>query len=208
MKRPFKTRRNVIAGLVATLGGIVAYPKIALTTNTPSASEGPFYPTPAMRLADVDNDLVKIAGQVRQAGGEIIQLKGLVTDRDGTPQSGVRVEIWQCDMNGTYMHPGDNRGLSHDPAFQGFGHDLTDAEGTYRFRTLKPTSYPGRAPHIHVKVLRGETELLTTQFYIKDHVANSNDFLFRRMSAKQREQVEMVFVGGGEAPATTLNIIL
>ena len=37
--------------------------------------------------------------------------------------------------------------------FQGFGHDVTDAEGAYSFRTIKPVPYSGRTPHIHVKVL-------------------------------------------------------
>ena len=65
------------------------------------------------------------------------------------------------------MHPGDNRDIVHDKGFQGFGHDITDENGGYRFRTIKPVSYPGRTPHIHVKLLDGNRELLTTQFYIR-----------------------------------------
>lgn len=208
MKSTFKTRRNVIAGLAITLGGLVAFRKAPAAAMTPSAGEGPFYPTPTMRNPDVDNDLVKVAGLIKEAGGEVMFLKGLVADRDGTPQIGVRVEIWQCDMNGRYMHPGDDRSLSHDQAFQGFGHDITGPDGTYQFRTIKPAIYPGRTPHIHVKVLDRDAELLTTQFYIKNHVANATDSLHRRMTATQKDKVNMVFVEGAEGQQATVNIIL
>ena len=208
MKNPLNSRRRVLAGLAVTLGGIATYATARAAGVTPSASEGPFYPTRSMRLADVDNDLVKVAGQVKDAGGEIIRLKGQVSDRDGNLQADVRVEIWQCDMNGKYMHPGDRRGLAHDPSFQGFGHDITDADGRYQFRTIKPTIYPGRAPHIHVKALRGDNELLTTQFYIKDHAANANDFLFGRMSKTQQQAVEMNFTNGRDALETMVTIVI
>lgn len=39
---------------------------------TPSATEGPLYPTPATRRADFDNDLVKIIGQVQEVGGKVM----------------------------------------------------------------------------------------------------------------------------------------
>lgn len=208
MQNPSPSRRNVIAGLAATLSTIAAAPKLAAAALTPRAAEGPFYPTSGMRTADIDNDLVKVAGGVREAGGDIMILKGFVTEHAGKPLGGLRVEIWQTDMNGKYMHPGDNRSLPHDPAFQGFGHDMTAKDGAYRFRTIKPTLYPGRAPHIHVKVLNGTSELLTTQFYIKDHASNESDFLFRRMSATERDQVEMSFVDGPEGQETTVNMRL
>ena len=110
--------------------------------STPSATEGPFYPSPAMRLGDVDNDLVTIVGAVRQAGGEVVMLTGRITDGNGVPRAGARIEIWQCDMNGTYLHPGDDRGILHDRGFQGFGHAIADDAGRYRFRTIKPAPYP------------------------------------------------------------------
>ncbi len=208
MQNQTKSRRNVITGIAAALAGLTAVPKTTMAALTPSATEGPFYPTKRMRKPDTDNDLVKITSQVREAGGDVIILKGHVTDRNGHPLQGARVEIWQCDVNGIYMHPGDRRSTPHDPAFQGFGHDITDSGGRYRFRTIKPTKYPGRTPHIHVKVLKDGSELLTTQFYIKDDPGNARDSLFRRMSAAQRKQVEMVFYDGADGPETTINISL
>ena len=73
----------------------------------------------------------------------------------------------------------------------------SDNTGSYVFRTIKPTIYPGRAPHIHVKVYNGTRELLTTQFYIKDHADNGTDGLFRRMSDEEADAVSMVFVESG-----------
>lgn len=197
------TRRGVLgwfAGLAVLLG---ASPSFA--SRTPSASEGPFYPRPGMRFADADNDLVKIAGMVESAGGEIIVLKGRVLDGQGNPASGARVEIWQCDANGRYLHPGDGGGAPRDAAFQGFGHVVTGPDGEYAFRTIKPVPYPGRTPHIHVKVFHGGREL-TTQFYIAGHELNARDGLFRRMSEAEQQAVSMAFSPGPDGLQAVVDI--
>lgn len=202
MTKPHPSRRDVVAGTLGALGlSALGTPALA-ADPTPPAMEGPFYPTPAMRRPDVDNDLVRIIGMVREAGGEVFRLRGRVLDRDGAPLAGLRIEIWQCDMNGRYMHPGDRQAVAFDAAFQGFGHDITGPDGSYTFRTIKPVSYPGRTPHIHVKVLAEARELLTTQFYIAGHPANGGDFLYNRMSEVEAAAVSMVFAatdGGEEA---------
>ena len=188
-----QTRRTVL-GALAGLGSLVGLPARA-ATRTPSATEGPFYPTASMRFADTDNDLVKIASVVQQAGGEVVYLQGRVLDRAGKPVAGARVEIWQCDVNGRYLHTGDTDdggSRPRDPAFQGFGHDITDANGGYTFRTIRPVSYPGRTPHIHVKVKMGRIER-TSQFYLAGHPQNMRDFLYNNMSRAERKSVEMDF---------------
>ena len=73
---------------------------------------------------------------------------GRVLTVSGKAVPGVRVEIWQCDAKGYYHHPHD-RGGRADPRFQGYGRTSTDEQGQYRFRTIRPVAYPGRAPHIH-----------------------------------------------------------
>ena len=73
--------------------------------------------------------------------------------------------------------PGD-RGRA-DPAFQGFGRVLTDADGRYRFRTMRPAPYTGRTPHIHVKLRLGTRTLLTTQVYVRGDPGNERDMLWR-----------------------------
>ncbi len=59
--------------------------------------------------------------------------------------------------------------------FQGYGTFTTASNGEYRFRTIKPVPYPGRTPHIHVRVNKGERELLTTQVFVNGHPQNRND---------------------------------
>ncbi len=208
MKKSQLTRRTVLARASVFFAGLITGRSASAASVTPKAAEGPFYPKPSMRPSDTDNDLVKVMGVVEEAGGKIILLKGKITNKDGEPLSGLRIEIWQCDLNGKYLHTGDNRELVHDKGFQGFGHDITAKDGSYQFRTIMPTKYPGRTPHIHVKVCTEKKELLTTQFYIQDHTDNSNDNLYRRMSTSQQESVSMAFTDGVDGLETTVNIVV
>lgn len=205
---PPDAARRITLKLLAALPVALTLPGAAWAARpTPSASEGPFYPTPPMRFSDADNDLVKIAGRVERAGGDVIVLKGRVVDRTGAPVAGARVEIWQCDVNGRYLHRRDRRRVPRDAAFQGFGHVVTGADGGYAFRTIRPVPYPGRTPHIHVKVLHGDGEL-TTQFYIAGHRQNAGDWLFQRMSETEQRAVSMTFAEGANGPETTVDIVL
>ncbi len=202
------SRRSLLAGLGYLAGSSMLAGPAAAAVSTPRAAEGPYYPQPGMRRPDIDNDLVKIKGRVTEADGEILIPRGRVMHGDGRPRAGHRVEIWQCDQAGNYMHPRDSGSADFDPAFQGFGHNITDDAGAYVFRTIKPAVYPGRAPHIHVKVLDGARELLTTQFYTKDDPGNANDWLFNQLSASQVEAVSMTFTDGATGPEATVNIVI
>ncbi|MBT8441294.1 MAG: protocatechuate 3,4-dioxygenase, partial [Gammaproteobacteria bacterium] len=197
-------RRRLLLGMmslpVSTLAGA------ALTT--PSGTEGPFYPTPGMRFDDSDNDLVQIDGVVERAGGEIVRLSGRVLNQAGNPVAGARVEIWQCDVHGRYLHRGDSGGAARDAAFQGFGHAITTEDGSYGFRTIKPVPYPGRTPHIHAKVLVDGRERLTTQFYLPDHPLNDRDWLYRRIPADRRELVTLRFTGAAAEPEARLDLVI
>jgi protocatechuate 3,4-dioxygenase beta subunit len=203
-----KSRRSLLAGITGLMGISTLGSKAAAAVLTPSATEGPYYPTPAMRTPDIDNDLVKIMGLVEESGGEVFTLRGKITGSDGQPLSGHRIEIWQCDLNGNYMHSSDSRSENFDQAFQGFGHDVTDDGGSYEFRTIKPTIYPGRTPHIHVKVFDGDRELLTTQFYIKGDPNNARDGLFNRMSNVEADAVSMEFVQGETGTEAIINVVV
>jgi|GEM_PF-1987922 len=118
---------------------------LAAEAPTPGAAEGPFYP---VRIpSDDDADLVSVEGAVREAGGDILHLAGRVLDANARPIAGARIEIWQCDANGVYLHPGDRRSDSRDSGFQGFGHAKADTAGRFVFRTIVPVPYPGRTHH-------------------------------------------------------------
>lgn len=177
-----KSRRRILQRAGAALIGMPwlltgARAQPAPLRLTPRQTEGPFYP---LQLpADSDADLLR-NGARSYARGQPLDLLGSVRDLDGRPVRGARVEIWQCDAGGHYHHPGD--GNRADADFQGFGATLVDADGAYRFRTLRPVAYGGRTPHIHVKVRLGQRTLLTTQMYVQGEPGNERDFLVRSLS--------------------------
>ena len=170
-----------------TLCGSLIIPGISCGSliRTPWQGEGPFYPDKIP--VDTDNDLVKNGDNSFEAGGKILILNGILLNPDSEPVNHVSIEIWQTDKNGVYMHSGSFARDIMDKQFQGFGRTKTDRNGQFFFRTIVPTEYPGRTPHIHMKLWREEKNILTTQLYIKDHPRNNKDFLFQRMSlAEQR----------------------
>lgn len=144
---------------------------------TPAQTEGPYYPD--RMPADIDNDLVQMMGRPAPGAGTIAHLTGRATDTRGAPLAGLTVEIWQCDAQGAYRHSRDPRGSGADPNFQGYGRTVTAADGTYKFRTIQPVSYPGRTPHIHLAVSQGTTRRLVTQVYIDGFAGNERDGVLR-----------------------------
>ncbi len=170
-----------------TLCGSLIIPGISCGSliRTPWQGEGPFYPDKIP--VDTDNDLVKNGDNSFEAGGKILILNGILLNPDSEPVNHVSIEIWQTDKNGVYLHSDSFARDIMDKQFQGFGRTKTDRNGWFFFRTIVPTEYPGRTPHIHMKLWREEKNILTTQLYIKDHPRNNKDFLFQRMSfAEQR----------------------
>jgi protocatechuate 3,4-dioxygenase beta subunit len=184
------TSRRLI--LAATAGLLPLRVSLAASlAATPAQTEGPFYPTSFP--ADTDNDLVQVRGQAAQAMGTVLHLQGRVLDSNGRPIDGARVEIWQCDAQGIYDHPRQPSRERRDQAFQGYGRLLVKSDGTYGFRTLKPVAYPGRTPHIHLKVATPEGRSLTSQFYIAGYPSNESDGIFRAAARdpQQRALIEM-----------------
>lgn len=156
--------------------------------KTPRLAEGPFYPDKLP--LDTDNDLIVVNDGITPAVGEITHLTGRILDSSGAPIRNAFVEIWQVDNNGSYIHSGSSNRDKLDSNFQGYGRFLTDAQGHYYFRTIKPVPYPGRCPHIHFGVSRNGKRVLTTQLLIKGHPQNDRDGVTREVSdPKQRELI-------------------
>lgn len=175
--------RRRLAGAFG-LAALAAPGLLRAMATTPRQSRGPFYPE---RIPlDSDNDLVMVEGVSQPARGEVVHVSGQVLDARGAPLQGAKVEIWQCDGFGRYHHPGDRGRGPIDPGFQGYGHTLTDADGGYRFRTIHPVPYPGRAPHIHFAVHWQGRERLVTQMYVRGAIENQTDFLLGRLASEQR----------------------
>ncbi|MEV0686888.1 protocatechuate 3,4-dioxygenase subunit beta [Nocardia sp. NPDC050378] len=120
-------------------------------------------------VGPTDNDLLAQHDGVPM--GEHIIVHGRVTDSWGRPARNLLIEIWQANAAGKYVHDHDNTPKPHDPHFTGAGRTLTNADGEYRFRTIKPGAYPWwkdreswRAQHIHFSLTgRGLAERYVTQ---------------------------------------------
>jgi len=199
-------RRRLLAAAAAMLAA-PAFVRNGLAQSprplTPAQTEGPLYPV--VYPADSDFDLL-VQGERRYTQGTPVWLDGVVTDVDGKPVRGAVVEIWQCDQQGHYHHPGD--GGRADPAFQGFGRVSVGAGGEYRFRTIRPAAYSGRAPHIHVKVKLARRELLTTQLYVDGDPHNERDFLWRRLDAAGRAALTVPFQASADGLRAEFRIVV
>ena len=118
--------------------------------------------------------------------GRIMNLKGELI-------SGAKVEIWQTDAKGRYKHPSDLNPVPDDPNFQGYSTQLTDEQGRYHFKTIKPAPYPVlflvstmRAPHIHFEV-SGKSDRVVTQMFFPNEPLNAQDGSFGRLNAEYKE---------------------
>jgi protocatechuate 3,4-dioxygenase beta subunit len=176
MNLPILPRRSFLSTLPFWLTpGLMA----ETLTLTPRQTEGPFYPD-KMPL-DTDNDLIVINDSLTPAVGTIAYLSGKVTDTKGNPLRNTLVEIWQVDNNGVYIHSRGGSREKLDSNFQGYGKFLTDSKGRYSFRTLRPSPYSGRTPHIHMAVSAKGERKLTTQCYVKGEPRNQKDFILKRI---------------------------
>ena len=186
-------RRQLLLGAAASL----AWPALASSRRAlQPVSEGPFYPPAAWRgqWTDWDADLtvVQQGGQTLTAQGEPLGLNAVVADARGRLVDGAEVEIWQCDTQAHYRHPRvPRREGSFDAGFQGMGTARSDSAGALRFRTIRSVAYPGRTPHIHVKVRHASFGELTTQLFVDGEPGNARDFLWRQLDAADRAPLAM-----------------
>ena len=161
----------------------------ALTTAgaplpTEATVQGPFYweGSPELELgADIG------AGMP----GEPAYYSGRVTDTRGRPVANCVMDVWSGDGDGIYdMQLGADAGMRLRARFR------TDAQGNYRFWSIRPTFYPvpddgpvgvmlrkmGRHPnrpgHIHMKVYAPGHQPVTTHLYVADSPYLESDAVF------------------------------
>ncbi len=197
MNSPKHFSRREILEMAVTLGCVaITNPISSLLAQeaqrqvTPEQIMGPFYPI--IRPLDHDMDLTIVKGKRGRAQGKLIHVTGRVLNSKGEPVRGAKIEIWQANTHGRYAHPTDINPAPLDPNFQGYGEQITDAEGRYRFKTIKPGAYPInpvnpsniRPPHIHFDVL-GTKDRLVTQMYFPDEPLNETDLLFRELGSSK-----------------------
>jgi protocatechuate 3,4-dioxygenase beta subunit len=193
--RALLARRHVLeAALILPVGVGPAQAQGALAA-TPTQTLGPFYPrNAAERPKETDNDLIADDGRRVLTRGTPIFLTGRVLNRRGDAIAGAAIEIWQCDANAVYHHPAGGAEAERDPHFQGYGVMSTGADGAFHFRTIRPVPYPGRTPHIHVRVAAAGAGSLSTQLYLPDAPGNRNDVIYRRLSESERNAVALRLV--------------
>ena len=189
-------RRGVLRWATGAASAL-ALPALASSRRAmPRMTDGPFYPPRAWReqWADWDADLTRVqhASGGRVAQGEHLALEGRVIDSADRMVDGAVVEIWQCDALGHYRHPSTEPTVDAvDEGFQGFGSTRSNAQAQFRFRTIKPVPYPGRTPHIHVKLRHSTFGEVTSQLFVAGEPGNARDFLWRSLSTDDRPGVEM-----------------
>jgi protocatechuate 3,4-dioxygenase beta subunit len=126
--------------------------------------------------------------------GERIIVHGEVRDAEGRPVPDSLVEVWQTNSAGRYPHHADQHPAPLDPNFTGVGRCLTDAEGRYRFISLKPGAYPWRnhdnawrPAHIHFSLFgRAFTQRLITQMYFPGDPLFGQDPIFNSVPEAAR----------------------
>ncbi|MBR0666542.1 protocatechuate 3,4-dioxygenase subunit beta [Roseomonas hellenica] len=141
--------------------------------NSQSEVTGPAFGNSA--LGPLDNDLILNHAKTGEPIGERVIVHGRVLDGSARPVGGVLVEFWQANAGGRYRHRNDSYVAPIDPNFGGCGRTITDADGRYHFRTVKPGPYPyrnrvndWRPAHIHFSVFgSGFAQRLITQMYFE-----------------------------------------
>jgi protocatechuate 3,4-dioxygenase, beta subunit len=142
---------------------------LVLLPETLTEKTGPVFGRGLLRRHDSD----LTAQHAGDPAGERIFVHGRVLGEDGRPVPGALVEVWQANASGRYLHQADNHDAPLDPDFSGAGRMLTDDDGRYCFKTIKPGAYPWgnhynawRPAHIHFSLFgAGILSRLVTQMY-------------------------------------------
>jgi protocatechuate 3,4-dioxygenase, beta subunit len=137
------------------------------------------------RLGLSGSDIAQSTPGAPRAIGQYIEVSGRVMDEDGAPLAGAVVEIWQANAAGKYIHEMDRHQAPVDPNFIGQGRFITDAEGLYKFRSIKPGAYPvtesdwwWRPPHIHFSIFGPSwMNRFITQIFFPGETLNEVDLL-------------------------------
>jgi protocatechuate 3,4-dioxygenase beta subunit len=152
-------------------------PVVNSSRATPRTQEGPYYQAGSPETSRL---------YTKGVPGIRFMLTGFVYDAAGHPISGAWLDFWQADGNGTY----DNSGYVLR------GHQYTDQSGKYSLDTVLPGSYPGRTPHIHVKVrAKNDSPVMTTQLFIPGKASNKSDFVYQDALQMDIREVDGVFQG-------------
>ena len=152
-------------------------------------------------LQPLDADLTRNGRKDGEPLGERIIVAGKVLDENGRPQPNMLVEVWQANAAGRYVHKTDQHDAPLDPNFFGGGRCVSDAEGNYRFMTVKPGAYPWpnhdnawRPNHIHFSLFGPSIATrLVTQMYFPGDPLLDFDPIFLATPAAARDRLVSSF---------------
>jgi protocatechuate 3,4-dioxygenase, beta subunit len=163
-----------------------------LAVQLPSRTEysDPFYPLSELPQT---SDLTRISGRPGRAERQVLNVMGRVLNLAGEPVRNAKVEVWQANSFGRYTHPSDPNPAPLDPNFEGSAILMTDPDGRYRFKTIKPAAYPAgptrmRPAHIHFQV-RGRQDKIITQMCFADDPHNKTDPFLNSVGGPERQDL-------------------
>lgn len=145
--------------------------------------------------------------------GERIIVAGRVLDEDGRPVPDTLIEVWQANAAGRYRHDRDQHDAPLDPNFSGAGRVATDADGVYRFVSIKPGAYPWpnhhnawRPQHIHFSLFGPAfaTRLVTQMYFPGDPLLPLDPIFNAVPDVAARERLVAQFDLGLTQPAWAL----
>ena len=176
-------------------------PTKPLVPLQPSLSEltGPVYGHDS--VGPLDHDLTKNGVQYGEPLGERILVTGRVLDEAGRPLPDTLIEVWQANAAGRYVHEADQHDAPLDPNFFGAGRCVSDAEGRYRFHSVKPGAYPWgnhanawRPSHIHFSLFGPSfATRLVTQMYFPGDPLLDLDPIYQSAPAGARARLVAAF---------------
>jgi len=173
----FARRELLTMSAVLAVAGSASVARAATGLQpTPDQASGPFHPLKELPRTP---DLTRVPGRPGRARGQVINVIGRVMNLSGEPVRYARIEVWQANSYGRYTHPKDTNPAPLDPNFDGSALLIGDAEGRYRFMTIKPGAYRAgpdliRPSHIHFQVT-GRQDRLITQMYFENDPYNAAD---------------------------------
>ncbi len=231
------SRRSLFQVGAGAIGALATTQAVAQVCGSATGAQalGPFFPkdgtpqdpirenpdpTSPISLAN-DNDLTFVRGRSGTASGQIVHIKGTVTDDLCVGVPNATLIIWQASERGRYNHKGDDENQDFadprtgaiirrtlDKSFQYWGKTNTDSNGNYQFKTIVPGFYPAdlpggwyRPPHIHFMISATGYPQLVTQMYfrgatIKDNVfvqeLNSKDLLLQSSTLTAVERSRLI----------------
>jgi len=170
---------------------------LVLMPHTLSELTGPVYGH--NDIQETDNDLTR--QHKGEPLGERIIVHGKVVDEDDRPVPDTLIEIWQANACGRYVHVNDQHPAPLDPNFTGSGRCVTDADGRYKFTTVKPGAYPWmnhhnawRPAHIHLSLFGTSfMSRLVTQMYFPGDQLFYQDPIFMAVPEAARSRLISTF---------------